>query len=650
MSDDLNHQLSQLLDKTGQINVAGNLREKAADLFPKIILEYELAKTDESDEATGETPPNIESIDEIIDSVNPKNKIKLQQLFNKIPEQKLAFHFVNCLFVQLVNDDNLPYLIRLLISQLYLPVLRLTFKQPGIIKDSQNSALRIISEVLDYTPIWKDEATIGFPTYNKLSIILYFQNTQNEHLLDQVTSALESIIQLKLNQRKRTLIFEKRLKEKERSQNKIAIANKIVDGIFIDLFENQAILEISPLPNCIQNIIDLIWKKLLFLEYVRDDIKVFHYTLNILRDLLISILPISHQEALDWLFEKLPKINSAIKKASSKTSCDQVVSSSILNELEAIHIQLISESKKSIKEAKTNGSYRASGEAEEILRLPPSDVFGMGVQSSTQNPTVKKESPIAEKLDSKFSIEVMFLEFTVSSNDLSKKYCSVINKKETSKTTSILKKYAVHDEQWFWFESENTQSLNKLLLVIKETSDYIFVDQSGQKSHTLGQNTFFDCLENTTIKPFESNQYFEFAIKSILNQSASFINKADKNTTPIQTKNPNADKRKNQNKNIKASVRKRTRALGIDDLSVGSWVKISRNKTKFACKLAAKIASKNAYIFVDRQGKKLLELTYDQLTAIHASGKLEWVNVEVSNDKLLESVISNTRSMKSENQ
>ncbi|MEE4243959.1 MAG: DUF1631 family protein, partial [Kangiellaceae bacterium] len=86
----------------------------------------------------------------------------------------------------------------------------------------------------------------------------------------------------------------------------------------------------------------------------------------------------------------------------------------------------------------------------------------------------------------------------------------------------------------------------------------------------------------------------------------------------------------------------------VDDLQAGCWLELTkRNDETLKCKLAAHIASNGLYIFVNRLGVKLFDLTRVKLAVALKQRHLLVLDDDALFDKALESVITNLRSMKS---
>ena len=85
----------------------------------------------------------------------------------------------------------------------------------------------------------------------------------------------------------------------------------------------------------------------------------------------------------------------------------------------------------------------------------------------------------------------------------------------------------------------------------------------------------------------------------------------------------------------------------VEQMQAGTWVEVlNENEEKQRCKLAAFINSANKYIFVNRTGMKIAELTRQKLAAGLKQAIISILDDAALFDRALESVITNLRSMK----
>lgn len=89
--------------------------------------------------------------------------------------------------------------------------------------------------------------------------------------------------------------------------------------------------------------------------------------------------------------------------------------------------------------------------------------------------------------------------------------------------------------------------------------------------------------------------------------------------------------------------------LQVDNLRVGSWLEIHQEDgQRIRCKLAAWIKPTGKYIFVNRNGMKVLEKTRNSLAAEFQRGAIRLLDDALLFDRALESVIGNLRRLKAE--
>lgn len=89
--------------------------------------------------------------------------------------------------------------------------------------------------------------------------------------------------------------------------------------------------------------------------------------------------------------------------------------------------------------------------------------------------------------------------------------------------------------------------------------------------------------------------------------------------------------------------------LQVDNLRVGSWLEILKEDgQKLRCKLAAWIKPTGKYIFVNRNGMKVLEKTRNSLAVEFQRGAIRLLDDALLFDRALESVIGNLRRLKAD--
>lgn len=80
-----------------------------------------------------------------------------------------------------------------------------------------------------------------------------------------------------------------------------------------------------------------------------------------------------------------------------------------------------------------------------------------------------------------------------------------------------------------------------------------------------------------------------------------------------------------------------------DRMRVGSWIELANENQKVRCKLAAVIKATGKYIFVNRNGAKVVEYQRDELAAALTAGQITMLDDGLIFDRALESIIDNLR-------
>ncbi|MEP1741220.1 MAG: hypothetical protein ABJL34_06110, partial [Kangiellaceae bacterium] len=135
----------------------------------------------------------------------------------EFPRIKLAADIIDYAFLQVSTNPKIPDLLKLIIMSLKPSLFRLTLEDYRTLISESNPLLQTIDVLVSYTPLWKDEQKANFPTFKKLVSLLDFAEASSNQLADRLKETVFTIAQIRENQQKRSLIFEKRLVEREAS-------------------------------------------------------------------------------------------------------------------------------------------------------------------------------------------------------------------------------------------------------------------------------------------------------------------------------------------------------------------------------------------------------------------------------------------------
>lgn len=688
MSKNPQPQLLSLLKTARAVPVDTSLEKKTHQLILKTLFDIEVRvdQTERVKSSVGEDRANNipgSNLDQTLNELTDKINAVLEKNLNEFPIFGFTNIFVKSFFAYVKNGKRLPHRLECLIEQLQLPLLRQAHTQPKLLLNGQHPAFLLLNELVDYAPFWKDESKIGYPTYTKLSRLLVFSEFKNHSLTDHFANLLQQIKSIKNSQQKRALIFEKRLKETESGKAKITTANIVVGQII------KQISELEDLPEIVTAIFEKSWRKLLELEFLRADEKAFGEALTLIKTLIVSLKPINNKMSLGQLLENLPKIGQQLRAGFQKTSLDNDLAETLITEMETMHIALIRESENTISESESSElPAKNTTSSDEILRLKPSDIFAELPKRDAEIRADKASEEIAPLLD-KTPLDKLFHHFEQDFKSLTIEFACEQKVKDIHPEILALIEGS-KETPWFWLVSKKDKTLHKLVLSIDHIGQHIFVNADGNKSLSLTTNALAIQLKDKSIIPLQKVDLYQDAgepclveLKEYLAEISQIQIDADiKAKQQIENQHQKAkgqarsENKQNESKQVSelephtteiTEATEATEETGVTEvtevieievqqpainhfdvnlISVGTWIKINVNNQLQRCKLAARIFSKELYIFVDRQGKKICEFTLAELTAKLANGEAEIINAELTNGKSLEAIISTTRSMK----
>ena len=673
-------QLSSLYQRLSDVAVDPLFEDKVRQQIHDVILNYEAKNLGLSIEMILLLNGEYASIEHLISHSKQPEGIRLAKQINKHPKLKLTITLVNQVFLGIDQQTNLPALLKHLIYQIRMPFLRLTLQQLEPSLNQNHPANLLIAELLSFIPFWKNEQKIGYPTFTKLSQVLAFEKTSDASVLNKLEAALDIVKQIKKEQIKRSLIFEKRIVETEDSLHRKEQAKDIVTRLISSL--NRQYLT----PDFVKKMFNETWSTLLNLEFVRNDDIAFSRAFKTMVSLLISCQTINSAEQLEWLDKELPKLSDELNQGFERLAIEDKVKNGFLNELEAFHINLMSTAKldTTIGSSNTNKSQQQS----DLIRLKPASFIdsadGVDNTIATRDVTDRKNIIAADQSSSETIASFIHKYHTqlLRNNENEK-----ISLKEFSQLFSdpqISERYNNFDNhlkligKWFYFEDDNRPL--KLIYIDPGKGLHLFVTQDSKKAHSLEYKAFEQQIKTGKISSVANAKLFQQAVEEAIDKLNNYLNQAQHKTTKeiIGNNNTKQDKKSisiktsvdqvesfseasNSHKasevatedynsvNKKASDSQSTSPIDITQLAVGSWLKVVEKNAKVKCKLAAKIASKGIYVLVDRQGKKLFELTENVLIKRYAKGDIELIDFETNKQHILASVISQNRSLKSEN-
>ncbi|MBV1909474.1 MAG: DUF1631 domain-containing protein, partial [Kangiellaceae bacterium] len=376
-------------------------RQHEADLIGRLLENIQTYETDNPKFKPTEDRPSTSNDVSTQQIFSVKDDVLASALSTEIenfPRIQLALNICDYCFLVLSKNSHIPPLLINLIEQLKPTYMRLCLLSPLEVIRGCNPVLKIINTIISYTPQWKDESSVNFPTYGKLLSLINFKTKSSDNLYNAVDTGLAKILQIKENQQKRGLIFERRLIEREASITLTRTANSICKKIIQDLSMKYE------LDGLLSSFLKDTWSRLIILEYVRKDNSSFIEIVGTFILLALSVRKLRNNDELTFLANNMPALNESIIRGLQKLSIGESEINEFLSSIESIHLKLIKEQTDNPANLSNDKSQSKTSKQEDIIRLDPIDVFATTTEQI--EPSVKPSDTNADKQLSKLETSV----------------------------------------------------------------------------------------------------------------------------------------------------------------------------------------------------------------------------------------------------
>ncbi|MCG8425774.1 MAG: DUF1631 domain-containing protein [Chromatiales bacterium] len=191
-------------------------------------------------EDTEVEPDNIEIDHGLLQEIRATLVTERDKLYNSVDKNTIptadldTIELVGMLFEHVLNDEELPNIVKALISHLHTPYLKIAIIDQSFLVDAEHTARQLLNQVVDAGKQWVDEQNLHSGLYYPMKeIVNEILNTFNDDLavIDKVQEKLSHQIE-ELNQKAQ--IVEERAREaakgRERLESARSRAHRLIDG------------------------------------------------------------------------------------------------------------------------------------------------------------------------------------------------------------------------------------------------------------------------------------------------------------------------------------------------------------------------------------------------------------------------------------
>lgn len=473
---------------------------------------------------------------------------------------------VDMLFSYILEDGNLPDPIKLLLSRLQIPFIKVAIADDAFFNKGGHPARRLLNEMATASIGWSGDldSKKADPLLTKIDTIVTKVLEEFDSNFEIFILLLTDFIAFQEKERRRAMLFEKRAIDAEDGKAKAEIGRQKVDGELYKLIAGKQ------LPEVFTGFIQGPWSNILFLIYMRQGASSKQWTnaLNVAKELVWSVLPVADERHLNKLTNLLPRLDASIKKGLESISYNPAKQSRFIEKFAAYHqsllddyhgparVNVIEESQPQEQQRQQPQSQKTQPQKRQSQESPLNGAqrlektVAAPVPPIQQNQTRLLQNEVADKrateeqvsLATSVPIEPAPVK-PVSVKKLSSSDGANHGKEAAPQHVSLKKSIEpqsqtteqpameepVIDAQYLnlvdnftvgvWFEKEDQGSTAyrcRLAAIIRGTGKYIFVNRAGVKVAEEARETLAIQLQTGHLKTLDDSMLFDRALESVI--------------------------------------------------------------------------------------------------------------------------------------
>ena len=472
-----------------------------------------------------------------------------------------VINLVSMLFDFILEDRQLQSEMKVLISRLQIPILKVAIMDRSFFDRGGHSARKLLNQIASSAIGWNKKPE-GQPDRLKdkiedtvQKVLTDFENDQG--LFTGLLADFTKFIDLEL---RRGQLVEQRTKDSERGKAANDVAKEEVKNTLMLSMKGHSI------PVCVIELLDEAWSRLMVLTYLKEGKKsnAWRAACDLVNDLIWTVCPEGEEEELNTkLVRLIPGVMRRFRTGLKEISFDEFRMSDLLKALEAEHITVLQTLQqrelarldKVEDVAEGNLPEMVNGLVEdEVDEIVDEVVKNSGLDVVEQEPDVVSDlaretlemeaefkdfqkNSLSQKHEEQAGVEGVYLaEADVTENNLLEESVEPVQAPEIENEEIILaslEKDALVcevDESdpfvqqvsrfapgcWFEFKDDSQLERCKLAAIIKATGKYIFVNRSGVKVAEKTKMGLAVELKRGSVQVLNDGLLFDRALESVI--------------------------------------------------------------------------------------------------------------------------------------
>lgn len=435
---------------------------------------------------------------------------------------------VDMLFSFIMEDQNLPDPVKLMLSRLQIPFIKVALADEEFFKKEGHPARRLLNEMAMASIGWSGDVEGG----KRDTLLNKIESTVNKILnefdnnFEIFTLLLTDFIAFMEKERRRVMLFEKRAIDAEDGKAKSEVGRQQVDSNLSTLLAGRA------LPEVFSQFIQGPWSNILFLIYMRQgkDSQQWGQALRVAKELVWSAATIQNDEHKRKLTALVPRLKMALKNGLENISFNPVKQAKFIEKFDMHYQALFSNYEKGII-APLPSQSTAKKSTEAIVNSAINTTRSIeanhepikkGVDASDSSQPVEKSlnaSPVVEQVE---QIMESAVDSSVEKVVESPKKALMQSKPESAPPQVADAQYSNLVDNFtvgVWFEKSEQGSTSyrcRLAAIIRGTGKYIFVNRAGVKVAEETKESLALHLQEGKLRTLDDGMLFDRALESVI--------------------------------------------------------------------------------------------------------------------------------------
>jgi len=418
---------------------------------------------------------------------------------------------ISMLFDFILEDKNLKPEIKSIIARLQIPMLKVGLVDKTFFSNKRHPARTLLNELAYAGLSWDEKDHTAESMFEKISSVSDKVINNFESDVNIFDDLLTDFLDFKEKNEQRAKIFERRTREAEEGKAKSESARNEVNRALKKACKNKLV------PDVVKSLLKNVWSHVMLLERLKDNEEGWQKRVRIAELLVWSVQPISDAKRLDKLTSRVPLLVKNLRKGMTLISFSPIESSTLFDQLERCHLDIVGEAKHKINQASK----------EEILRLPAIDVSKKPSMTQTENQEYQEHQVVGDSSVDNILIEdIAFTGMSVeelqiedigfSKAETGEVYQSKVNEPVEVDIETMQTVQQLRAGSWLELKIDNEYRRTKLAAIIASTGKYIFVNRNGMKMAEFLTEELCQYFQLGNIKILDDEALFDRALESVI--------------------------------------------------------------------------------------------------------------------------------------